>query len=250
MNEARSTVPEWMAHLEDPGYARPVVAFVINLPHSVERRRHMEAQVANLDHEFVDAVDGRFLSTEGRPKWLRPTILGCTLSHRAVYQRVIDEDLPYALVLEDDMVLPPDIHELAQAVARELDGREAALLYYRALRTCPMARQPAIPLPGERRLLYPIDPHTLTAAGAYVISRAGCERMATSDHHQPDNWGQFMEDGLLERVRCVVPRPVAYRTDFKSTVDYGTGRMARLPRSLRTLGRWALERRMSRFPVR
>jgi glycosyl transferase family 25 len=227
-----------------------VVAFVINLPHSVERRRHMEAQVVDLEHEFVDAVDGRYLSTEGRPEWLRPTILGCTLSHRAVYQRVLEEDLPYALVLEDDMVLPPDIRDLTEAVANELEGREAGLLYYRALRKCPMARQPSTPLPGDRSLLHPIDPNALTAAGAYVITRAGCEAMAPSEHHQPDNWGEFITRGLIERVRCVVPRPVAYRTDFKSTVDYGTGRMGRLPRQLRTLGRWALERRMSRFPVR
>jgi glycosyl transferase family 25 len=225
-------------------------AFVINLPHSVERRRHMESQVAQLEHEFVEAVDGRSLSTEGRPEWLRPTILGCTLSHRAVYQRVIEEDLPYALVLEDDMVLPRDIDELAQAVANDLDGKEAALLYYRSLRRCPMAAQPYTLLPGDRKLLHPIDPDALTAAGAYVISRAACEDMAASDHHQPDNWGDFISRGLLERVRCVVPRPVTYRTDFKSTVDYSTGWLARLPSQLRTLGRWALEQRMSRFPVR
>jgi glycosyl transferase family 25 len=236
--------------LEDPGYARSVVAFVINLPHSVERRRHMDAQVADLEHEFVDAVDGRYLSTEGRPEWLRPTILGCTLSHRAVYQRVIEEDLPYALVLEDDMVLPPDIRDLAEAVANELEGREAGLLYYRALRKCPMAADPDARLPGDRRLLSPIDPTALIASGAYVISRAACAAMVDSDHNQPDNWGEFVASGLLERVRCVVPRPVSYRTDFKSTVDYGTGRIGRLPKQLRTLGRWAIERRMSRFPVR
>jgi GR25 family glycosyltransferase involved in LPS biosynthesis len=40
--------------------------------------------------------------------------LGCFLSHRAIWQRVVDADLPYALIMEDDCLLFPTVDLLKQ----------------------------------------------------------------------------------------------------------------------------------------
>lgn len=94
-------------------------AFVLNLKRRPDRRAYMEAQLRELglEAEFVEAIDGydlpaslsalydEALAVRRNGKALAPGELGCALSHRAVYERMINEDIPLALVLEDDVAL-------------------------------------------------------------------------------------------------------------------------------------------------
>jgi len=43
---------------------------------------------------------------------LTPGEVGCILSHQKAFQRIIDEKLPYALIMEDDVDIAPSIHEI------------------------------------------------------------------------------------------------------------------------------------------
>src|SRR5579872_1856606 len=54
-----------------------VPAFVINLPRSTDRRRHVERQLrrAGLESEFVPAVDGRVLQPEETRRLVDPSML-------------------------------------------------------------------------------------------------------------------------------------------------------------------------------
>lgn len=100
--------------------------FVISLADAYERRRRISEQCAELGLEFeiVAAVDGRGgLSAEfesridrnaaearcGRP--LSDGEFACALSHRSIYQRIADEGLPGAVVLEDDAILSSSFAE-------------------------------------------------------------------------------------------------------------------------------------------
>lgn len=106
--------------------------FVISLERCQERRRLVEAnlQSLNLEYELVNAVDGKKLSneelalvkTEDRicldlasnkqvfvTNKLTDGEIGCALSHLKVYQKIIDLDLDYACILEDDVALYPPI---------------------------------------------------------------------------------------------------------------------------------------------
>jgi glycosyl transferase family 25 len=214
--------------------------FVINLPRSADRKAHMEAQLerAGLNHEFIAATDGRSLTEEElerlvdpdlvrrAPRWFRPGQVGCCLSHLEVYRRVAAEDHDTAFVLEDDAVLPSGIESLLGAVAAELDRPEAALLYYTAKAPLRLSEQQAAQLAGGARLLYPLDLAPLNSTMGYVITRSACRRMADlvlPIKVGPDSWAYFHEQGALERVRCVYPRPIRARTDFKSTMDYSGG---------------------------
>lgn len=89
-----------------------VPVFVLSLARSVERRdrvkRHLDR--IGLSFEFVDGVDGRAMSQAERRQVctnddLPPGHVGCCLSHFSTLQRIVDEDIPVALILEDDIVL-------------------------------------------------------------------------------------------------------------------------------------------------
>ena len=94
--------------------------YVINLKRLPGRRQSMEAQLTTLglEAEFVEAVDGLELSEatikanctdQKEPRKMTPTEIACAWSHRNVYKRLIDSKEKYALVLEDDAILSPEI---------------------------------------------------------------------------------------------------------------------------------------------
>ena len=93
--------------------------YVVNLERSTVRRNYMEELLSQYDFlniEFIKAIDGRLLSDKERQelfnyskslslygRTLNPGEVGCTLSHRSIYEKVINGDEPYVLVLEDDI---------------------------------------------------------------------------------------------------------------------------------------------------
>lgn len=91
--------------------------FVISLARAPERRKSIEEhlQSLGLEYEIVDAVDGRSLHIDEQRKLLAPGVsfapgvVGCYVSHLAVYQSIIDRGIRMALVLEDDARLNPKI---------------------------------------------------------------------------------------------------------------------------------------------
>ena len=80
--------------------------------------------------EIVDGVDGSTLAQDRidtvysprlhqphYPFGLRPAEIGCFLSHRKSWRRIVDEDLDYGLIFEDDAALDAAIAETAIAFA-------------------------------------------------------------------------------------------------------------------------------------
>ena len=107
---------------------RKLRAFVINLKNATVRRRYMEellSPYSYLDIEFVDAVDGRLLSPAEREnlfddskclsligRLLNGGEVGCTLSHRKCYQKLLDSNESFAVIFEDDISLMRDFNQL------------------------------------------------------------------------------------------------------------------------------------------
>ena len=89
----------------------PVQVIVISLKTS-PRRAHIQKYLNNLNipFEFFDGILGRQDLNNPNPfsPLLSNGIVGCTRSHLGVYQKIIDLKIPYALVLEDDIL----IHDL------------------------------------------------------------------------------------------------------------------------------------------
>jgi GR25 family glycosyltransferase involved in LPS biosynthesis len=120
--------------------ARPIAApamptFVINLKRSRDRREAMTTQCAavGIQPSFVEAHDG---AAAGGPvtNTLSETELGCLMSHRAIWQRIVDDDIPAACVLEDDCRLDRNIVSLLQAIDRERHRWDLVLLGHHSSR--------------------------------------------------------------------------------------------------------------------
>ena len=220
-----------------------VHAFVINLARSPARREHITAELhkAGLDYQIIEGVDGRVLDVDN-PAMVAPSLLtsylfpggvaGCALSHQLVYQAILENGLDYALVLEDDVVLPADLGRLVADVADHLTGAEVALLNYDGARM--MSVRGLATLRSDRVLVLPLDVRQPASAAAYLITRKACERMTERMppvQVQADGWGYFYQQGLLDRVRCVFPMTVSKSPEFASTIGpyrLGNGLMARL----------------------
>jgi GR25 family glycosyltransferase involved in LPS biosynthesis len=95
-------------------------AFVISLPRAVHRIPQVKKIVKSLSWptEILEAVDGSALSKEEvecvyQPKRIRPVYpfslrrgeIGCFLSHRKAWLRILRDGLDAALILEDDVEL-------------------------------------------------------------------------------------------------------------------------------------------------
>lgn len=102
--------------------------YVISLNEAVERRALIKKHLDSLDiaHEIIDAVRGDALSPEflrkvNPTRSLSPGQIGCYLSHIHVYERMIEREIPVALILEDDSTLQPSVKNLIKNGFRSLD---------------------------------------------------------------------------------------------------------------------------------
>jgi len=100
-----------------------VKIFLINLDRRPDRLQYVQHQMErlNLDFTRISAVDGQFLSMETQSlinieqfiieTKKKPVLgeLGCALSHRKVWEKIIDENIEYALILEDDVKIKAEL---------------------------------------------------------------------------------------------------------------------------------------------
>jgi len=106
--------------------------FVINLKHSTERRATMTERLnqLGLNYSFIEAVNGSELNLKTLPFYdgMRRRLLfgrdmskgelGCLLSHRAIYQEIVDRNLEKAIILEDDVIIAPAFPAVVQALLK------------------------------------------------------------------------------------------------------------------------------------
>ena len=99
--------------------------FVINMEKDVEKREKISMQLSlqpYLDSEIIKACEGRTLSENELKKianieffrqryGIQATLpaLGCSISHYNVYKKIVQSNIKYALILEDDAILSEDL---------------------------------------------------------------------------------------------------------------------------------------------
>ncbi|MBI3441226.1 MAG: glycosyltransferase family 25 protein [Proteobacteria bacterium] len=208
--------------------------FVINLKRSADRRKDMSGRLdpLKMHYSFFEAVDGQALDLKTLPSYaglrrrlffgrdLSPGEMGCLLSHRAIYQHMVDNNLDKAIVLEDDVFLSPDFPEvvgellnlpLQWDMIRFLD-REKVYRYSRPIRV--LARKP-----------YVLNRVLLTAGGAYgymltqKAARTFLQHMYKNVLPVDILHGYVWRTGL--EVFAVGPSPVAPDNIIGSTIGDG-----------------------------
>jgi glycosyl transferase family 25 len=162
--------------------------FVINLKTSPDRRERAQLELAcvGLTPRFVEAVDGRKLPPEeisrivdgaGRlnraPKPLSATEVGCYLSHLKVMETIVAEDIPQALVLEDDLTSTTELPNVLDALeTKELPPYDLVRLGISE----PLHKTftPITDLTPRSALVR--HHNVINSNLAYVITKAGAER--------------------------------------------------------------------------
>ncbi|MEM9031258.1 MAG: glycosyltransferase family 25 protein [Pseudomonadota bacterium] len=95
-------------------------AYVISLSDAAGRRRVMASELAaaRVEAEFHDAVDSRAVPeakllescrSEGPWGLFHAHNMACTISHAQVWQRLLDSGADWALVMEDDIFVSPEL---------------------------------------------------------------------------------------------------------------------------------------------
>jgi glycosyl transferase, family 25 len=210
-------------------------AYVINLARSPDRRAEITTNLDRyaIDYEIVNAIDAQdFELTDPHAAGkvsatfydkFRPGEAGCALSHMSVYRKILADGLHWALVLEDDIIAPPELSAIADAVAGYMEGAEVALLNFDSEGVVQVRKVGAIDLPATRQLVVPVHARQPESAAAYVITREACARMterAFPIQTKADDWAHFIRIGTIDRLRCVVPLVVRKHPRFGSTMGY------------------------------
>jgi len=193
--------------------------FVINLEKNTVRRNNIENQLAQagLEFEICPATDGSMLTQRDLASYdenyvlrnisreLSSSEIGCYLSHQKLWQKIVDENIPWAVILEDDVLIQADLKEILSKIGKipfKWDLiRLAGLL--------PTSNFTLYGLTGSYKLTVPLQGASGTQANC--ISRTGAQKLlaysamirGTVDDHVIDNW---WETGSI--VFAVQPYPI------------------------------------------
>ena len=106
--------------------------FVINLSAAADRLSYMSHQLGG-KFERIDAVDGLAVPRHlayyfSGPSDLGAGEIGCYASHLLAAEQILARQLPYAVILEDDVELDPDFHEVVGRCASILQAWDVVSL--------------------------------------------------------------------------------------------------------------------------
>lgn len=194
--------------------------FVLNLERAVDRRVLMEQRLAELglEAEFLSAVEGARVDRRRLPAGSEPRLshgeLGCYLSHKRSWEIVVERGLDHAVVLEDDVVLSP---ELPRVIA-QLAGLDLAFDMVRLSSLGPVRGIPVARLDGARSVILPNK--NPSGAQGYLVSQAGARRLlarlAVPRRPVDDEFDLYWKYELC--VPVVFPCVVAEDSSLASTI--------------------------------
>lgn len=212
--------------------------FLINLDKSQDRlevcRQNFERY--NIEFERVPAVYGKDLSEQqieqfydsernqtGYKKPLSIGELGCYLSHIHCWQKIIEQDLDYALILEDDFKLSEDFNQFEQIFSK-LQNWDYVRIAYPIKDTPAVAREK---ITAEHDLIYykKVPINTL----AQAVSKAGAKKLLANSKRvfRPIDVDikHYWEKGI--QVLGIDPPLIKEHQNFSSEIDKISGNKAR-----------------------
>lgn len=227
--------------------------YIINLEKSSVRKQYMQdllSPYSFLDVEFVKAIDGRLLSDEDRKsrfdygkskkvygRTLNAGEVGCALSHRKVYEQVLNGSEHYALVLEDDIAIQLDLNLMP---LEKID------------KTMRSSRPRVLMLSGDfsfYRKRPVIKIYSAVGAYAYLINKAAAKRILSINPPccVADDWMYYKRRGV--RLFAVYPYMIDANLNMEllsSDVQQDTWGIDRSQMSLKE----NIMRAITSFPVR
>lgn len=119
--------------------------FIINLDKNVERMSSIKAQLdrIGLAYERFPAVFGKLLTKQEKKvhfsarrsflamgTCLTDGEIGCALSHAMIYRKMCENEIPTALILEDDIILNDNFHDILKMAIEFLDSNKPQVILF------------------------------------------------------------------------------------------------------------------------
>ena len=217
-----------------------------------------QLQSVHLQYEIWEAIDGNQIATPdiqfrvdrefwrvNRGRQMSSGEIGAFFSHYSLWQKIFIHRIPYALVLEDDAILPADIGAVVNSALSAKTKWDIVILHAKK-----PYRHSALEDLGSGRKLVRFR-RRVGGAVAYLITAAAAEELVSycGDIVAPVDWmySEWWRNGL--EYLAVLPAPVRHG-EHESTIHI-------LPKESRALGEhfsafcyriadWNLRRRMLR----
>ena len=204
--------------------------YVVSLARAVERRANITARLdsASVNYEIFNAVDGEKLDLHSLRDRLRDYDLGrlihgrmmsrgeigCYLSHYTLWEKIVAEETPFAVVLEDDTVWDDDFFTIAEKLPTSEWYWNVVLMGFKESKP----KRASCPLSATRSLAHYRRPAWTTTA--YMIDLDGAKKLLNQCYviARPVDmeWKQYWKSDL--KFYHVDP-PIARTSGAKSTID-------------------------------
>jgi glycosyl transferase, family 25 len=215
--------------------------FYINRNADSDRRLRIERQLTNcaLAAERTSAIEGTEVPTDLRNFFFHKGTMcarltsgevGCYASHLSIYRRIVELELPCALVLEDDALLAPGFDEKISQVMARMQGTKWDIIHLSGQPTRAIKRLHSLAGIGDVVIYSRIPAGTQ----GYLISASGAKRMLApvvrdwpidTDFRRPWRFGL--------NVYGVFPPVVGHDESLPSTIPIKSGRRRGLQRPSR-----------------
>lgn len=206
-----------------------IPTFIINLERTPERKVYMNlllSQFNFLNVSFIKAIDGNSLSEKELTNLFDKKLayhrygrnlnvgeIGCTLSHYQCYQKILEEKLDYALILEDDITIMHDLSIVKELIAHINTNIPTILFlsadywYYQLKKI------------NEKYSVTSV--FDAVGSYAYLINNAAAKLILEKNKvaaNVADSWDLYKRQGV--RLRAIYPYLVdANIESFKSTIN-------------------------------
>lgn len=199
--------------------------FLINMAESADRLKFMDAQLKQLGIQYdrVQAINGRkienkelrrifsrFHSLCAMGRRLNLGEIGCALSHCSVYRRIMDESIPCALVLEDDVVIDERINGVIKEVLSCIDVSRPQVYILSGGHT---DKSNDVSIERLRNAMY-TDGYVITITAAKLICDANTPIITVADQ-----WRRWVRWDGLELYRCHPSVIRQKRDSYDSTIS-------------------------------
>lgn len=220
--------------------------FLINLEKNKERLAYMQAQLERLGVAFerIPAVYGKELSRKELCRkfsafrsycatGVRLTLgeVGCALSHIKIYRRMIEENLSYALIFEDDIIIDSSLNVKLQEIERFINPQKAQVVLLSAL-GFDGGNTPGI-LKNDKAM----------CTDGYVITLPAAKKICYTNHPvvlTADSWRRWEKRFGVEIYCCWPPVVLQDNATFGTDVNTVNRKV--------TLGIWKWFRKARRVP--
>lgn len=208
---------------------------VVSLARSADRRKNIIAHLneRGVDYEIFDAIEGALLpqeeiekycdmeAIEKNAKWLNRGTIGACLSHYFIFKSIVDRNLPSACIIEDDIIVDKNFDKLLDKIDTVIQQKHLMLLYYTSWNKIELETQDAS-LYKDYGLYRIRNYEGVNSSAGYVVSQEACKRLmkvVIPIRMGPDNWAEFMRQGVMDELTCIYPQPLG-NTHDKSSIEY------------------------------